>query len=244
MKSHVCQWPPPFHLARSEPTCSSVWRQSSEHWATRSCASSSRLGRRKDHALERATGCGNNFYVRKFQVKEVWTEQFVPAETSQKSVDCVDFQTSSLIEQSLENSELQEFDENSIFEDCGGYEYFLFVLIFSRWRVESQLTFSCLPKIMRGGSSVVDNPDVSCRMTILWDQALWPWHICLGRWYVYGRKSTWAVYPKVAGKTPYSSCLICLIIKHREDFGFSHHLSKIPWRGLLSQLAVGVFRTF
>jgi len=96
----------------------------------------------------------------------------VPAETSQKSVDCVDFQTSSLIEQSLENSELQEFDENSIFEDCGGYEYFLFVLIFSRWRVESQLTFSCLPKIMRGGSSVVDNPDVSCRMTILWDQAL------------------------------------------------------------------------
>lgn len=112
------------------------------------------------------------------------------------------------------------------------------------WGLESQLTFSCLPKIMRGGSSVVDNPDVSCRMTILWDQALWPWHICLGRWYVYGRKSTWAVYPKVAGKTPYSSCLICLIIKHREDFGFSHHLSKIPWRGLLSQLAVGVFRTF
>ena len=51
----------------------------------------------------------------------------MPAETSQKSVDCVDFQTSSLIEQSLENSELQEFDENSIFEDCGGYEYFFSV---------------------------------------------------------------------------------------------------------------------
>ena len=130
MKSHVCQWPPPFHLARSEPTCSSVWRQSSEHWATRSCASSSRLGRRKDHALERATGCGNNFYVRKFQVKEVWTEQFVPAETSQKSVDCVDFQTSSLIEQSLENSELQEFDENSIFEDCGGVWNISYLFLF------------------------------------------------------------------------------------------------------------------